>query len=93
MGDINMQVEVDEVNELEKGWKVRLNVNLTPEEFSRIDSDSINEVEDFNIFIGDSSLYFDCLVNTCEPWEDEPLEELLKALKFEVEYHVQSLLK
>lgn len=88
-----MQVDVDNVDESKNGWNVRLNVNLSPEELSRLNHDSIDMVEDFKIDLMGSNLYFNCFLNTAEPWEDEPLEELLKAIKFEVEYRTNDLLK
>ena len=92
-GEINMQVDVDSVNELDKGWMVRLNVNLSSEELSKLNQKAINRHEDFDIFLDGSKLYFNCFLNKDEPWEDEPLEELLKAIKIEVKYRAQALLE
>ncbi len=88
-----MQVGVDFVNKSGDGWKVRLNVNLSAEELSRLNIELFDRFEDFIISLEGSNLYFDCFLNTEEPWEDEPLEELLKAIKIEVKYHAQALLE
>lgn len=88
-----MQVDVDFVDKLDNGWKVRLNVKLSADELSRLDHESVNTFKDFNISLDGSNLYFDCFLNTEEPWEDEPLEELLKAIKIEVEYHAKAFLE
>lgn len=88
-----MQVDVDFVDKLDNGWKVRLNVKLSTEELSRLDHESVSTFKDFNISLDGSNLYFDCFLNTEEPWEDEPLEELLKAIKIEVEYHAKAFLE
>lgn len=88
-----MQLDIDEVNKSGNGWNVRLKANLSNDEVQRLNNNSINMVDDFHIELKDSNLYFDCFLNNDEPWEDEPLEELLKAIKIEVEYHVKALLK
>jgi hypothetical protein len=88
-----MQIDVDNVDESKNGWNIRLKVNLSSEELSRLNHEAINDVEDFKINLKGSNLYFNTFLNTAEPWEDEPLEELLKAIKLEVEYHVQALLE
>lgn len=92
-GENPMIVDVDNVDESKKGWHVILKVNLSPEERSRLNHDAIAMVEDFKIDLRGSDLYFACFLNTEEPWEDEPLEELLKAIIFEVEYRADALLK
>jgi hypothetical protein len=88
-----MEINVDKINESYKGWNIRLKVNLSTEELSRLNQDKIDRVEDFKIYLEGSNLFFNCFLNTAEPWEDEPLEELLKAIKFEVEYHAKTLLR
>lgn len=86
-----MKVEIDQTNKIDNGWNVKIKVILSSEELSNLNQESITKIEDFNIILVDSTLYFDCFTDTREPWEDEPLEEILKALKFEVEYHVNGL--
>lgn len=88
-----MKVDVYKVTEADKGWNVSLNVTLSPEELLTINQDVIDDIEDFNIYRDGSNLYFNCFLDKSEPWEDESLEELLKAIKIEVEYHVQSHFK
>lgn len=88
-----MQIDVDEVKKSENGWNIRIKVNLSPEEIDKLNHDAIDRIEDFKIDLEGSNLYFNSFLTTAEPWEDEPLEELLKAIKFEVEYHTQTLLK
>ncbi|NYB52356.1 MAG: hypothetical protein HVN35_07365 [Methanobacteriaceae archaeon] len=88
-----MHVNVEWVDKTLNGWNARINVTLSVDEISRLDKDSICNIEDYSIDIEGSSLKFDCFLNNDEPWEDEHLEELLKALKLEVEYHVHGLLK
>lgn len=88
-----MKVDVERVNEKVNGWDVRFNVKLSSDELSRLDQSLIPQIEDFEIDQKGSVLYFNCYINTGEPWEDEPLEELIKALKHEIEYRTNSLLK
>ncbi|MBI5459868.1 hypothetical protein [Methanobacterium sp.] len=87
-----MQVDVDFLEKSDQDWKVRMKVILTKDELSRIDHDALKEVEDFQIEIKDDILYFKSFLSIAEPWEDEPLEELLKATKLEVEYWMRKLL-
>ena len=87
-----MQVDVDYLEESGKGWNVRVKVVLSTEEFSHLNTALIQDVEDFKIEIDGSTIYFNSFLSIAEPWEDEPLEELIKAIKLEVEYCVKGLL-
>lgn len=88
-----MEIEVSGLDEHERGWNVEVMVTLTPEELSQLDEDSIRFIDDFDINLENSVLYFNCFFDKCEPWEDEPLEEILKAIKLEVGYKTRELLK
>lgn len=87
-----MQVDVDCLEESGQDWNVRMKVILTTEEISQLDYDALKDVEDFQIEIEGPALYFNGFLSIVEPWEDEPLEELLKAIKLEVEYRMNRLL-
>ena len=87
-----MQVNVDCLNESFNGWKVRIKVTLSNEEFSQLDHRAIGNIEDFQIDVEGHTLYFSSFLSLEEPWEDEPIEELVKAIKLEVEYRVKGLL-
>lgn len=87
-----MQVDVDYLDESGKGWNVRVKVVLSTEELSQLNTASIQDIEDFKIDIHGSVIYFNSFLSIVEPWEDEPLEELIKAIKLEVEYMVKGLL-
>jgi hypothetical protein len=88
-----MQVEVICVDKYEKGWNAKVKVILTPEELSHLNKDSISLIEDFDVNLENSVLYFNCFFDKSEPWEDEYLEEILKAIKLEVEYKTRKLLE
>jgi hypothetical protein len=87
-----MNVGVENLEKTEKGWNIFLRVELDEAELSRLDRNSLGKIEDFQVDIKRDELYFQCYMETSEPWEDEPLEELLKALKLEVEYKVNQVL-
>jgi hypothetical protein len=87
-----MQVKVDSLNESLDGWKVRIKVTLSEEEFSQLDHSAIGNIEDFQIDVEGHTLYFSSFLSVEEPWEDEPIEELVKAIKLEVEYRMKCLL-
>ncbi|MDO5836144.1 MAG: hypothetical protein Q4P17_06515 [Methanobacterium sp.] len=87
-----MQVDIDHLEESDKGWDVRVKAILNSEEFSQLNTASINDIEDFKVDIHGSVIYFNSFLSIAEPWEDEPLEELVKAIKLEVEYWVLRLL-
>jgi hypothetical protein len=87
-----MQVDVDYLEESFEGWNVRVKVVLSNEELSKLNTASIQDIEDFKIEIDGSVIYFNSFLSIAEPWEDEPLEELIKAVKLEVEYRVKGLL-
>ncbi|MGI6482008.1 MAG: hypothetical protein ACOX08_01870 [Methanobacterium sp.] len=88
-----MQINVDLVKEINNGWEVRLIVKLSLEERSRLNQNLINNFEDYDVNFDGSNIYFNVFVNTEEPWEDESIEELIKAIKIEAEYHTQSFLE
>ncbi len=87
-----MQVDVGGLEESDQGWNIRINVILTTEELSQLDYDALKDVEDFKIETEGNILYFNGFLSIAEPWEDEPLEELLKAIKLEIEYRMNRLL-
>lgn len=87
-----MQIDVDCLDESVNGWKVRIKVTLPIEEFSQLDLDLIRNINDFQIDVKGHTLYFNSFLSIAEPWEDEPLEELVKSIKLEVEYHMKRLL-
>jgi hypothetical protein len=87
-----MQVNVDCLNESLNGWKVRIKVTLSHEEFSQLDHSAIGNIEDFQIDVKGDALYFNSFLSVEEPWEDEPIEELVKAIKLEVKYRMKGLL-
>ena len=80
-----MQIYVDCLDESNNGWKVRIKVTLSSEEFSRLDQDRIKNIEDFQIKSKNHALYFKSFLSIVEPWEDEPLEELIKSIKLEIQ--------
>jgi hypothetical protein len=88
-----MQIYVDCLDESSNGWKVRIKVTLSSEEFSKLDQDLIRKIEDFQINIKNHALYFNSFLSIVEPWEDEPLEELIKSIKLEVEYHMKRIIR
>ncbi|WP_321421656.1 hypothetical protein [uncultured Methanobacterium sp.] len=88
-----MQVDVDCLEESGQNWNVRIKVLLTTEELSLIDYEALEDLEDFNIQIKAPIIYFNSFLSIAEPWEDEPLEELIKSIKLEVEHRMKSLLK
>jgi len=87
-----MNVKVKNLEKTGKGWNIFLRVELDESELSRLDRNSLGKIEDFQVDLKRDELYFQCYMETSEPWEDEPLEELLKALKLEVEYKVNQVL-
>ncbi len=87
-----MQVDVDYLEESGKGWNVRVKAVLSTEELSQLNTTSIQDIEDFKIEMDGSVIYFNSFLSIAEPWEDEPLEELIKAIKLEVNYRLKDLL-
>ncbi|EKF84976.1 hypothetical protein [Methanobacterium formicicum] len=87
-----MQVDVDCLEESGQNWNVRIKVLLTTEELSLMDYEALKHLEDFNIEIKAPIIYFNSFLSIAEPWEDEPLEELINSIKLEVEYRMKILL-
>lgn len=89
-----MNIEVDSLKELNEGWDVQIKVTLSMEEMSQIDQSALKDDGDFRVNPEDPSvLYFQALLSLAEPWEDEPLSELIRAIKLEVEYRVKGFFK
>ena len=87
-----MKVDVDCLEESGQNWNVRIKVLLTTEELSLMDYEALEELEDFHIEIKAPIIYFNSFLSIAEPWEDEPIEELIKSIKLEVEHRMKSLL-
>lgn len=87
-----MQVDVDCLEESGQNWNVRIKVLLTTEELSLMDYEALEDLEDFNIEIKAPIIYFNSFLSIAEPWEDEPLEELINSIKLEVEHRMKILL-
>ncbi|MFA0834524.1 MAG: hypothetical protein ACC609_11020 [Methanobacterium formicicum] len=87
-----MQVDVDCLEESGQNWNVRIKVLPTTEELSLMDYEALKHLEDFRIEIKAPIIYFNSFLSIAEPWEDEPLEELINSIKLEVEYRMKILL-
>jgi hypothetical protein len=87
-----MNIEIESLEKNGKGWNIFLRVELEDTELSKLDLDALEEVEDYKVYLMGDELFFQGYLEILEPWEDEPLEELLKAIKLEVEYKVNQLL-
>jgi hypothetical protein len=87
-----MNVEVENLEKINQGWTILLRVEMDEIEHSKLDRNSLGKIEDFQVDLKKDKLYFQCYMENSEPWEDIPLEELLKALKLEVEYKVNQVL-
>ena len=83
-----MNLQVSNVEKIGKGWNIVLRAEMDEEELSRLDLKALKEIEDLKVDLIVNELFFQSYMETTEPWEDEPLEELLKALNLEVEYKV-----
>ncbi|MDP3065277.1 MAG: hypothetical protein Q8N08_00925 [Methanobacteriaceae archaeon] len=84
-----MKIEVETLKKMVNGWDINLQVDLTK---SQIDRDALNRVEDWKVTFKDNKLYLEVFMDNTEPWEDEPLEELVKAAKMEIEWKLNQLL-
>jgi len=87
-----LDLVIENLEKTGKGWNIFLRVELDEEELSRLDRRSLGKIEDFQVDLKGDVIYFQIYMEISEPWEDEPLEELLKALKLEVEYKVNQVL-
>lgn len=83
-----MNIELENLEKSGKGWKICLRVDEI-----NINPDSIKKIEDWQVTLTESQLYFEGFMDISEPWEDEPVEELVKAAKLEVEWKVKQLLR
>jgi hypothetical protein len=81
-----MNVELEKLEKFGDGWNICLRVNE-----KNINPDSIKKIEEWQVTLKEDQLYFEGFMDLSEPWEDEPLEELVKAAKLEVEWNLKKL--
>lgn len=82
-----MNVELEKLEQSGSGWNICLRV-----EDLKIKEDNLNKIQDWQVTLKDNQLYFECYMDLSEPWEDEPLEELVKAAKLEVQWKINKYL-
>lgn len=92
IGWLEMDIKIKNLEKVTEGWNLCIEVELNAEECSKFKPELINEVEDYKITLKDNNLYFKRYFSISEPWEDEPLEEVLDGMKDEVEYKVREIL-
>ncbi len=89
---LEMDVKIKNLEKVTEGWNLCIKVELDHEEYSKFKPELINKLEDYKLIIKDTNFYFQRYFNISEPWEDEPLEEVLDGMKYEVEYKVREIL-
>jgi hypothetical protein len=88
-----MNLNVYQVRELTTGWEVCLKLKLEENEVEKLPVDKLMTLKDYEIIYKGNITYFKVFMDLSEPWEDEPLEELLKAITKELKYQIKLLLK
>ncbi|HMK54277.1 MAG TPA: hypothetical protein VK444_05790 [Methanobacteriaceae archaeon] len=89
-----MEVAVETLKKRNNGWELSITVDLSKLNLNTInlDYDSLNNIEDWQVTFKDNKLYFKGFMEISEPWEDEPIEELVKAAQLEVKWRADKLL-
>jgi predicted metal-dependent hydrolase len=80
-----MIMSVKNVEKRYNGWDVCLQVELDGDELDKLKLEELMKVEEYQISQKGNITYFQAFMDLSEPWEDETLEELLKAIQKEVE--------
>ncbi|WJI08658.1 hypothetical protein FGU46_00400 [Methanobacterium sp. CWC-01] len=84
-----MDVTLHSVEGKDKGWLITLQSQFQPD----MNRKELMKMEDWEITIQGEQIYFKNYFDLSEPWEDEPLEEIIKAATLEVEWKLKRLLK
>jgi lipopolysaccharide biosynthesis protein len=87
-----MKIDVYDVSKKNKGWEICLRLELEEKKTELIKIQDISSFNDYQVFYKDDTIFFKVYMDLSEPWEDEPLEELLKAVKKELEYKLNLIL-
>jgi hypothetical protein len=88
-----MNLDVYQVKEKNHGWDICLKLELEESDVDKLLIHKLRTLEDYEIFPKGNDVYFKVFMDLSEPWEDEPLEELLKAIIKELKYQINLLLK
>lgn len=88
-----MHIEIKDLEKRDNGWMVCVKITLDGEEQARFSPSRLESEEDYRIYYEDKTLYFSRYFDKSEPWEDEPLDELIEGIKGEIIYKVNHMLK
>lgn len=81
-----MNVELDKLEKSGNGWKICLRVDEI-----NINPDLIKKIKDWQVKLKENQLYFEIFMDNSEPWEDESIDELVKAAIIEVKWKLKQL--
>lgn len=84
-----MRVTIHNVEREKDGWLITFSAKLEPS----LDRDDLKMMEDWEVSFQDDYVFLKNYFDLSEPWEDEPLEEIIKAATLEVEWKLKQLLK
>ena len=88
-----MKPVIETLEKSEQGWDVTIKVELESDQLRHLDESKLKKIEDWEIFLENNFIYFKGELSTSEPWEDEPIEELVNSTLHEVEWRLLNLFK
>ncbi|MEN6328823.1 MAG: hypothetical protein ABFC91_00840 [Methanobacteriaceae archaeon] len=77
-----MDIKLENVESEGEGWLITIQADLEPS----LDRETLHQMEDWEVTFQEDYLYLQGYFDLSEPWEDEPLEEIVKAALKEVEW-------
>jgi hypothetical protein len=82
-----MEVTLHSVEREKDGWLITLQTQLDPP----LDQEALEKMEDWEVSFQEDQVYFKNYFDLSEPWEDEPLEEIVKAAILEVGWKLKRI--
>jgi hypothetical protein len=82
-----MDVTLHKVDREKEGWFITIKANLDPS----VDREALEKIEDWEVSFQKDYVFLKNFFDRSEPWEDEPLEEMVKAAILEVEWKLERI--
>lgn len=79
--------------EVKIGWEIAFEVKLTDSESSKINTNPLNHVGDYEIIVDPNIIRFNCIFDAGELKNDEKIEKRLELIKEDIKSLVDSCLK
>lgn len=87
-----MDVKMVKFKEINYGWDIQFNAELTPEELNKCDLEPVKHIGDYEIQLKNNIISFKCQFDRGELRENETIEERLELIKIDIDNIAKSCL-